>query len=182
VKPSITDAFRNGTYVLPFQIEGLPTERLESAFKGACIQGYGLPLSQSFQAAWSFRLALDTGWLLEFSSACTHVGGWQEVGSLNIEFLRRHPNGSDAPYSIRSIDEFRVEKIEQMVYRDADVYAECGIALTSEDGLEIIVVAGTAPGSVSIAAPFSTEIFQPEFEVAQYLRVTSQEKNSSNRN
>jgi hypothetical protein len=171
MKPFITDAFKDGKFVLGFQIEGLPDERLREPFDDACITAYGVPKSHSFQATWLFRLLLDTGWVVDFSSAATEVGNWKEVGSLNLSFKSDHDGNCDGtPWLIKPVSDFKVETMERLIYEDGDVYAECGLILEDIHGREIIVAAGMAPGSVSIAAPFSTDVFQPEFEMNQYQR------------
>jgi hypothetical protein len=71
---------------------------------------------------------------------------------------------------MKSLTDFRVESVERLVYEDADVYTECGIALKDSSLREIVIASGTAPGSVSIAAPFSTDGFQPEFAMEQLQR------------
>lgn len=170
MKPYITDALQNGRFVLPFQVEGLPADQLGSPFDAANVLAYGLPKSQTLQAAWLFRLMLDTGWILDFSSACTGVGGWQEIGSLNLRFTREVSDGDAIDWSMNPLEDFRIVLVERLIFEDAEVYAESGIVLKDSTHREIVVAAGTAPGSVSIAVPFSTSPLQSEFGIEQLQR------------
>jgi len=170
MKPYITDAFQGGKFVLPFQVEGLPADQLGAPFNAARVLAYGLPKSQTLQAAWLFRLMLDTGWILDFSSACTGVGGWQEIGSLNLGFTQEASDADAIEWVITSLEDFQVLSVERLVFEDAEVYAESGIVVTDSMHREIVVAAGTAPGSVSIALPSSTGSLQSEFEIEQLQR------------
>lgn len=170
MKPFITNAFRDGKFVLPFQIEGLPQDRLIEPFEGAFVLAYGLSESQSFQATWLFRLALSTGWIVDFSSACTEVGDWKEVGSLNLRFAQDMKEGDRSLSSLTPMPYFQIKGIDRLIYEDASVYAECGIVLSDLLGGDLVVAAGVAPGSVSISCPLSEDGFHPEFSMGQYRR------------
>lgn len=169
MKPFITDAFQGGKFVLPFQIEGLPTDQVGVPFKNSRVLEYGIPDSHTFKAAWLFRVVLDTGWTVDFSSACTEIGEWQEIGSLNLGFSRENSNDS-IRWRMESLRDFKVKSAERLVHEDAEVYTECGIILTDITKREIVIAAGPAPGSVSIAAPFSTDTFQPELAIDKLQR------------
>jgi len=169
MKPFITDAFQGGKFVLPFQIEGLPADQIAVPFEKAGVVAYGLPDSHTLKAAWLFRLVLNTGWVVDFSSACTEVGEWQEIGSLNLGFASKQPEDS-IRWRTQSLGDFEVKSIERLVYEDAEVYTECGIILTDLTEREIVIAAGPAPGSVSIATPFSTDTFQPELSIERLQR------------
>lgn len=169
MKPFITDAYQGGKFVLPFQLEGLPADQVGMPFKKSRVLAYGLPDSHTFKAAWLFRLVLDIGWTVDFSSACTEIGEWQEIGSLNLGFMRETPNDS-VRWRMESLKNFEVKSAERLVYEDAEVYTECGIILTDLTQREIVIAAGPAPGSVSIAAPFSADTFQPELALEKLQR------------
>lgn len=170
MKPFITNALQAGKYILPFQVEGLRNGDLNSIFHQSCILFYGLPPQHSFRAAWLFRIVLDRGWIVDFSSASTSVGGWQEVGSLNIELSVSPSSKKDAEFIISDVQNFTIVKCERLTYTEPDIYAECGIVFTSQTGSELLMAAGTSPGSVSIRAPFSSDQFAPEFEMDKYQR------------
>ncbi len=131
---------------------------------------YGLPKAQSLKEAWLFRIVLDSGWTVDFSSACTGVGGWQEMGSLNLVFARVSEDETSIQWTMTRIVEFHVRMAERLVFRRDAVYAEAGIVLTGSTGDEVVIAAGIPPGSVSIAAPFSTEEFQPGNDMAELTR------------
>lgn len=174
MKPFITDAFKNGLFILEYQCEGIHKEEIGNLLKGAGITAFAMPQGHSFASAWQFRLFFDNRYLIDFSSACTEVGGWQEVGSLNIRAsLGDFPDEDKnvKPLVKTNVDGFRVDSIDSLVYEDADVYAECGIVFRDLSGKEITIVAGQSPGSVSVLAPFSAGEFKPEFAIEAYSRL-----------
>lgn len=170
MKPFITpDISATGQKVLRFQCEGIASKDIWKSRQGLSVVAYAMPLGQSLQAAWIFQLIFDDGSLLEFSSACTQVIGWQEVGSLNIQLIR-HPSNeqSDKGSDLLKTDvpNFRLNSLAKLVYVDNDVSSECALVLCGVSGEEIVVSAGISPGSVSIAAPFSETSFEPQFSVS----------------
>lgn len=174
MKPFITpELTATGKKVLAFQCEGVASDALSNAVKGRNIVAYSMPVGHSFQAAWVFRLILEGDDLFEFSSACTQVVGWHEVGSLSIRFVKGSNKGrADATPDLEAIaiPVFRVLALEKLVYEDADVVSECALVLRGEDGEEIVVAAGIPPGSVSVTAPFTEGLFEPQFTLASCRR------------
>ena len=171
MKPFITDAFRDGRFHLPFQVEGLASEDLGSVFLGANVLSCLLPENHSMEAAWLPRLVLDNEWCIDFSSACTEVGNWKEVGSLNLEFCWRPPEGESVKWSTTSLSDFCIKRVELLIYEDSEVSTAAGIVLIDKVGREIVVATGISPGSVSIALPLSQGSFRPEFPVEQCRRL-----------
>ncbi|MCY7388485.1 MAG: hypothetical protein LH481_10545, partial [Burkholderiales bacterium] len=155
MKPFITpEALDVGSKVIRFQCEGIVPENIWEGLRGLSIVAYEMPLEHSLRAAWIFRLIFDDCSIFEFSSACTMVVDWQEVGSLNIRLIH---NSSDVPHHkvtgfVRvDIQQFSVGSLEKLVYQDDDVTSECGLVFCGVDDQEIVVAAGISPGSVSIA-------------------------------
>ena len=173
MKPFITPKVSvTGKKMLAFQFEGIDASTLWSALNGQHIVGYAMPTGHSFQAAWLFRLILSGGGLLEFSSACTQVVDWQEVGSLNIRFVDHSSDvsadlGPGAPTI--AIPALHLQALEKLVYEDADVVSECALVLHGE-GEEIVVAAGIPPGSVSVIASFTKGAFEPQFAISTCKR------------
>ena len=85
-------------------------------------------------------------------------------------FTREKPDTSCASCPIESVSDFVIRNVERLIYEDAEVYSESGIVLKGEFAQEVIIAAGKAPGSVSIAAPFAIGDFNPEFANDQYQR------------
>jgi hypothetical protein len=167
ITPKVTEA---GKKLLQFQLEGGDIESIWSVIQSHRITAYGMPDGQTFEAAWEFQLYFgDNNIFVEFSSACTQVVDWQEVGSLNIR-VSSCDAGSATPVgaglSKHSISSFSVDRLEKLIYEDDDVISECGLVLHGADGAEIIIAAGISPGSVSVAASFATEPFEPQFSLA----------------
>jgi hypothetical protein len=162
-----------GKKVLAFQCEGIDAGNLWSALDRQNVVAYAMPTGHSFQAAWLFRLILGNGGGLEFSSACTQVVDWQEVGSLNIRFID-NLSASTVDLELEmptiSIPAVHLQSIEKLVYEDADAVSECALVLHGEGGEEIVVAAGIAPGSVSVMAPFTQGAFDPQFAISTCKR------------
>lgn len=171
ITPKVTEA---GKKLLQFQLEGRDLESFWSVMHCHRITAYGLPDGHTFDAAWEFQLYFgDDDVFVEFSSACTQVVDWQEVGSLNIR-VDSCDGGSTTSIrpdpSKHAISSFFVESLEKLVYEDDDVISECGLVLHGSDGAEIIIAAGISPGSVSVAAPFATGSFEPQFSLGTCRR------------
>ncbi|PHV09511.1 hypothetical protein [Chitinimonas sp. BJB300] len=169
MKPFITNSKENGRPVLRLQCEGAKSENLKQLLEGLSITAYALPEGHSLASAWQLRFIFNNQLILEFSSVCTEVVGWQEVGSLNVKVIDDTDQFSNI-FSITEIKEFLVTSVEYLVYEDSDAYSECGLVLRSSLGEEVIIAAGVSPGSVSVQAPFSTLDFEPEFPTSDYQR------------
>lgn len=171
MKPFITDARKDGRCTLPLQLEGIERERLGDVLLGSSVVAYALPEGHSLESAWQCRFLLEKGGTFEFSSACTVVAGWQEVGSLNVKHILQGEDLNERLFIEVKVERFHITAVECLVYEAQEVYSECGIVLRDATGRELIVAAGVSPGSVSIKAPFSKEPFSPEFVLGDYRRV-----------
>lgn len=171
ITPKVTQA---GKKLLQFQLEGSDLESIWNVINRHPVIAYGMPDGYTFDAAWEFQLYFDgSKTFFEFSAACTQVVDWQEVGSLNIRAASCDAESitSIGPdFSKHAISCFSVEKLEKLIYEDDDVISECGLVLYGADGAEIIIAAGISPGSVSVAASFATEPFEPQFSLATCRR------------
>ncbi len=174
MKPFITNSLENGHHILRFQCEGVESRELKQWLEGTNITAYALPEDHSLACAWLLRLIFNDRFLIEFSSACTQVIGWHEVGSLNLKVIRICEPSDDDPirniFSFTEIKEFLIASVEYLIYEDSDVYSESGLVLRSSSGEEVIIAAGVPPGSVSVQAPFSKLDFEPEFPTSDYKR------------
>lgn len=100
--------------------------------------------------------------VLAFSSAAAMLPGEMTFHALPAEWR-----------SIRQV--FRLEMIEQpppAQWADRDpVVVESGMVLQSSVGNEITIVAGAAPFSVEVSAPFLSNDFEPQYALSSYRRV-----------
>ncbi len=176
MKPFITPEISvTGKKVLAFQCEGIEPNAAVAPGRahGQQIVAYAMPSEHSFQAAWLFWLILGSGEMLEFSSACTQIVDWQEVGTLNIRFIGRASDASADSHlhmATVAVPTVRLQALEKLVYEDADVVSECALILRGEGGKEIVVAAGIPPGSVSVSASFNNGAFEPQFEISACRR------------
>ena len=167
MKPYITPEISpTGKKILRAQLEGTSSDQLAKNLADCSIVGYAMPKGHSFEAAWIFRLILDNGTSLEFSSTCTMVHGWQEAGSLNVQYIIHNP---DAEWDLAPIlvavelPKLRVRSVEKLIYETEIFRSECGMEIRCDHKTTIVVMTGNPPGSVSVEAPFSTDKFEPEF-------------------
>jgi hypothetical protein len=160
------DEFKNGKRLLPFQIEGASIYELLTLLTDRHILGWDVPVGHSLKEAWPIRLIFEQFILVEVSSACTVTTGWQEVGSLNISVQidtaeSKSSGAFERIYS--SVSEFKVESVEKLVFENETLITECGIVFVSSNGLEIVVMAGIPPNSVTAFIGVDNESFSPEF-------------------
>lgn len=167
MKPYITDSLENGRHILPMQFEGMSRTDLNS-LQGMAVIAYSIPESQSLTATWQLRLHFDNDTILEFSSACTEVDGWQEIGSLNVRKVSSEP--ADKVFHRTVVNSFKVCRVERLIHEDPIVFAEAGLVFIESNQTEIIIAAGVSPGSVSVLAPFSAQAFEPELSAPDYKR------------
>lgn len=169
MKPFIApDILPNGKEVLRYQCEDLELGHFLETLSDLRVVAYSMPVGHSFQAAWVFRLIFNTGSALEFSSTSTMVGGWFGVGSLNMRFVQEEARSSGGGVMDRvEVPSFQLTSMAKLVCESDVMRSECGIVFGGEAGQEIVVTTGVPPGSVSIAAPFSSDPFEPEFAVSQ---------------
>lgn len=169
MKPFITNSLENGRHMLRFQLDGMERCQLNNLFLSKSIIAYSLPEGHTLDSAWLCRFYLDSGDIFEFSSACTEVDGWEELGSLNI--AKVDSKASENLFNRTKVNPFFICLIECLVYENTSVFAECGIVLRDSLGGEVIIAAGISPGSVSVQAPFTTLPFEPELSMSDYRRM-----------
>lgn len=166
MKPFTTpELMPNGKRAFRYQCEGVDCGALGRLLEGRKLVAYVLPEGHTLQVAWELSFAFESGFVLEFSSACTEVAEWQEVGSLNIRLTHLStPAGTTTVVTHRSeLQPIDVVWAEKLIYEDQDVVVECGLVLRGGEGQEVVIAAGIPPGSVSVRAPFSPALFEPQF-------------------
>lgn len=156
---------------LALDVEGFGDLSLLDVFRGACVESVAVPVGHSLTAAWLVLLTLSSGVLVELCSLCNDLGDWQEVGSLRLRYItgKVHdaPGLEWVPYKL---NEFIVGRVDKVEYSEPNFHTECGLCLVSLNGEELWIVAGPAPGSVSVRLPNSCENFVTEFPVDEYTR------------
>ncbi|NHZ99751.1 hypothetical protein [Massilia sp. CCM 8734] len=174
MKPFITPRITlHGKKLFEFQVEGVRTDNLHSVLINQKVSAYWMPDSHNFKAAWKFILIFDNDTGIEFSSACTAVVDWEEIGSLNMLFVSAAAGHLGMTESEKRQDirpSLPVRGMEKIVYEGNDFITECGVAILGHDGSEIIITTGISPGSVSILTAFSKNTFEPEFPLSSCKR------------
>ncbi|MBC3915976.1 hypothetical protein H8L32_00630 [Undibacterium sp. CY18W] len=174
MKPFIIPILEDGKLILKFQCEGRNSEQIKETFEGTWITAYAMPDGHSLKEVWLFRLFFGNDYFIEFSSACSGVGGWREIGSLNlrIDRIQNSDQGQESGiFKKKDIEPFYVSSITRLVYEDELVNVEGGIVFKDSNGKLLTIAAGIPPGSVSVVGPFSNGDFQPEFAIADYKEV-----------
>lgn len=167
MRPFITpELLPDGKLLYPYQCEGIDCMAIGLCLEGLKIVAVELPEGHTLHTTWEFALVFDSGAELRFSSSCTEVVDWQEVGSLNIWT----PEYSTVPSAGRGvvarscIEAIKVNAVEKLIYEDEDVIVECGLVICGARDQNVVIAAGISPGSVSVMAPFSKGYsFEPQF-------------------
>jgi hypothetical protein len=150
---STPETLPSGKKRFAVQCEGASLPTLASTLVGEKLIGCSYPVGHSLHTTWMLRLYFASGLALEFSSASTDIGNWQEVGSLNVRVasLSSASTTKAAEPSMVSMtfDPMELAKIEKIVYEDSDVIVECGLLLHTRGETFVTVAAGIPPGSVT---------------------------------
>jgi len=167
----VENALKNGQYRLLCQYVGVSAEDLGRLLVNNKVMAYEFPKSQLLESAWNFRLYFAGGEILAFSSKCTSVGGWDEVGSLSIELIKNIAVSKAGAFIKTNVEQFCVVSYSMLVYEKGNVYSETGIEFLDDEGMGLIIVAGPSPGSVSVSIPGILSELKPEFSISEYRRV-----------
>ncbi|MEJ2416552.1 MAG: hypothetical protein P8Y45_06400 [Exilibacterium sp.] len=166
MKSYVENAYKNSQYRLVCQYSGVSAEDLAMLVLKNNVIAYELPKTQTLGCTWDFRLHLASGEVLAFSSKCTSVGGWEEVGSLSVALKAIAADSDSDVFSKVSIEKFYIANFSMLVYEEENVYSESGICFTDVCGNELIVAASPSPGAVSVDIPNIHTDFKPEFSVS----------------
>lgn len=174
MNPFIINGKKDDKYLLPLCVQGCGDGRKPfDLIKGKSMCELLLPQGHSLEASWSCILDFENQIFLTFSAASTGVGGWREVGSLNI-FVSTSIDWDGAPWSTATrfpMGDFKVSSIFKMVIEESNFYSECGLEFISKEGSVFRIAAGVAPSSMSIEFPESKDLFAPEFSIDEYKLV-----------
>lgn len=152
-------------------MEGFGKATLSDVFQGTAIESLAIPVGHSLTATWLVILSLSNGMLVEICSQCNDLGNWREVGSLKLRLIVGKVH--DAPsveWVASSMSDFNIGRVDVITHCENDYLAECGLCLNSSSGQELWILAGVAPGSVTVRIPGSSNEFVPEFPIDEYLR------------
>lgn len=168
MKSYIENARKDHQYRLICQYSGVSAKDLDKLVLKNNVVAYGIPKSQALECTWNFRLYLVSGEVLVFSSKCTSVGGWNEVGSLSIDLKANISDLSSDVFIRTEIKNFYISNYSMLVYEEDDVYSESGICFSDDIGAELIVIVAPAPGAVSISIPNVNTELKAEFSMSDY--------------
>ncbi|WP_421568665.1 hypothetical protein [Stenotrophomonas sp. PD6] len=151
------------------QIEGARRDRLASLLTGEQILFVSIPADQSMGQAWYALAALASGRGVVFSGSSTEVGGWEECGTMNVEFLAPSPPLGE--WAVQTeLDGFVIQSVFVLVVDDAQWQIEAGLAIFAEDGRQLLFVAGDIPGAFSMMMPNGQGELRPQFPWQDYRR------------
>lgn len=169
MKPFTTQ--RNQMNNFELDLEGFGDASLLDVFGGTSIESLAVPIGHSLTTAWLVLLSLKSGVLVELCSLCNDLGDWQEVGSLKLRLIAGKVH--DVPnveWISSNVHNFIVDKVDKVEYCESSFRTECGLCFVSSNNEELWIVAGPAPGSVSVKLPDSCEDFVTEFPIDEYIR------------
>jgi hypothetical protein len=140
------------------------------ALKGKRVTEFAVPVGQSLTAAWLVLMQTHDGDAMVFSSDPINVGGWNELGCLIIEAATEGAVREmiNFPLVAWPVSDFVIAEVSALVYEDESWRIECGVALHSTNGRDVLVVPGIPPGSVTIRLETGIEAFAPELQVEEY--------------
>lgn len=170
MKLYVEDAYVDGMYKLNCQYVGFSQSDFAVLMYTNKILSYEIPKTQSLKCCWLFRLNLINGERLTFSSKCTNVGGWNEIGSLNIAFDRPVEEYDRSIFNRESIEKHETKEVSLLTYSEENVYAETGVVLVNEVGGELIILCSPASGAVTVNIPGLKSELKPEFDFLEYKR------------
>lgn len=172
IKSYVENAYKNNKYRLVCQYNGISCEDLGQLILRNKVVAYELPKTQTLECAWNFRLHLASDEVLNFSSKCTSVGDWNEIGSLSIDLKQNTTEVGSGVFIKENIESFYITDYSMLVYEEDNVYSESGIYFVDDTGKELIIVAAPSPGAVSISIPTVNKKLKPEFSMSDYKRKT----------
>lgn len=165
------EVLENGKTLLRFQCEGFVVNNLWQIIQNLNVIGYSVPIDHSLRETWNFRVFLDNGFSIDFTSACTMINEIQEIGSLNIALNRNVVNDVNDKYANCQrivIPSFCISKLNKLIYEEDNFITECGILLSDATDRTIVVAAGVPPCSVTVSSFFNNNLFKPEFPFLDY--------------
>jgi hypothetical protein len=137
------------------------------ALRGATLMRCLVPRNQTLAQCWPLRLVHSNGDDLQFWSEARSVGGWREVGALDIDTYIE----GDLIWAESEIATFRVGAVELLIADVQSLQVVSGIAIQSLEGTELLIVAGVSPGSLSVCMPGEPSACDPEWPIEDYRRV-----------
>jgi hypothetical protein len=94
----------------------------------------------------------------------------REVGVLQFSYVFRQEAQEidvDVPTSFRG-----ALSVSKLIIEESEMESESGVALKSEKGEEIVIVAGVNPYSIAVAGvTWPAYTFEPEYALEQYFRI-----------
>lgn len=162
----------NKKYIFPFHLEGISYNEIIGSIKGLYIKSYAIPIKHSTKSAWLLRILFSKGFYLEFSSTPNDIGGWEEMGSLNIKLIKNFSKINNNIFIHKNIENFKVKEVFKLVHATEEIFSNSGIVFVSEEGKEIIIVCGVSPGSVSMKTPDnSVDKLDAELDLSDYKKI-----------
>ncbi|WP_157582024.1 MULTISPECIES: hypothetical protein [Rhodanobacter] len=152
-----------------YECIGFGLDEIKSIIRENEIVSYSIPIGQSLTTTWNFRLNFRNLVCIEFFSRANAVSGWDETGSIVLRLADvAADDARSGVFETRLISGFNVDSVSLLVYQEDQINSECGMIFREKYGREMIVAAGVSPGSVSICADFSGDIFAPEHSLSKY--------------
>lgn len=170
MKTYVENAYRDGGYRLVCQYYGISAADLASVVLEKDFIAYELPKSQCLERSWSFRLYLASGEALVFTSKYTGIGGWDEQGSISIEYESVGGGPDPSRFVKVNLDKFHIVSFGGLVYEEGNVYAESGIYFTDIEQRELIIISAAATCAVSVKIPGVESELDPEFSMSDYKK------------
>jgi hypothetical protein len=112
-------------------------------------------------------LRLCDGQIIRVGIKMHDLSGWDEIGTLAFESV----HAADAPDMVNLPASWKhVRDVQMLVHSSDACEAECGLVLNTSSGDQLVVLPGADVYTLAIKAPFHSQPFTPENDLAAYER------------
>ncbi|WP_312236041.1 hypothetical protein [Stenotrophomonas sp.] len=173
MKPySAIEVLPDGVRYLPIQLEGAEPGELTELLRGRQLLACRVPTTQTASLAWQVILSFDSNVSLELTCSSTVVQGWDEFGTINVEFLAGAAAESTCEWANLEVPEgLYVEYAAIVRWQGAGLIVDSGIRLHLSDGRLLSVVVVDAPGSLLLTMPGDAAPHSWQFPATEYVSV-----------
>ncbi|WMW80553.1 hypothetical protein RF679_18220 [Undibacterium cyanobacteriorum] len=132
------------------------------------LQGFAV-FTEGVQHGHTSFCILSKNAIIKIQSEMNDIDGWHEIGCLEFSAVEE----IDVRMKIVPLDESwtRITSLEKLCHDSENCYAESGIRITNDQGMELTIVCDANPYVLSIKAPFFDDEFLPEYELISYKRI-----------
>ncbi|WP_295921363.1 hypothetical protein [uncultured Xanthomonas sp.] len=156
----------DGRILLPLQCDGVQYEKIKDLLTGEKLQSINFPNGQELSLTWFVRLNFASGVVAEITSSSTLAFENEELGSINFGIVSSGKLQADLEDF--EVKDFTVANVQILSFSIRNFTVDAGLVITSGKDEKMFLAAGEFPGSISVAAPFISGSFAPQFPIGDY--------------